>query len=103
MKRTLLFAACVAALCTASQPASAQGLIINSAGGGRNQTISIVPRAGGSIAQIIQLPQSMMTDERIAEDRKWADFCQPIIVANPPDYVRRYVYKHPGCEHGRSE
>lgn len=102
---TRMFAvAGIAALCAIPQPATAQGWTVTTNGpNGRNWTTSVVPRAGGSVAQIVQVPQWMITDEMMERDRQWVEFCQPRIVAQAPDWVRRYVYKHPGCENGRTE
>ena len=41
--------------------------------------------------------------EGLKRIEKWETFCEPRIVERAPDYVRRYVYAHPGCENGRSE
>lgn len=101
MKRMLLFSA-VAASLTMIQPAfSGDGWTIVTNGLRGSSVMTIVPRTGGSIAQIISAPP--MTEEQIARDVKWAEFCKPRIVAQAPDWVRRYVYDKPGCEHGRTE
>lgn len=103
MKRMLMLAAGVAALCAIAEPAQARdGWTVTTNGPrGQNWTTVVTPHAGGSIAQIIEFPP--MTQEMMDRDAKWLEFCKPLIVARAPDWVRRYVYEQPGCENGRTE
>lgn len=103
----LYAAAALSAVALAAVPTPAfaqQGWTVTTNGPhGRNWTTVLVPRTGGSIAQIIRVPEALMTDEQRERDAKWLEFCEPLIIAQAPDWVRRYVYKHPGCENGRTE
>lgn len=57
-------------------------------------------------ANVIRVPQP--TAEEVEESRarrdKWLAFCEPRLSApHPSTGVQRWLYKHPGCDVGRSE
>lgn len=59
---------------------------------------------GGGSRQIVNVPETQEDVEarrnRIA---RWTKFCEPVLSAPDNNGMRRYSYRHPGCEHGRSE
>lgn len=64
---------------------------------------TIIGRSQGGLGKVISVPQKAYDPERDERIAKWTAFCEPKIVQGPPYWVRKYVYKHPGCEYGRDE
>lgn len=98
MKRMMMMlAASVAALMAIAEPAQSRDgwTIVTNGPGGRNWTTTIVPRAGGSIAQIIHVPQTSDHGVETADD--WDARCQPQRYLQPSTGLWRVVYAHENC------